>query len=173
MPRRLFQGRSRGFTMIELLVVIVIIGILAAVAIPNYAGAQDKSRNASVQSNMRLIQQAIEVWGADINHRYPAALKTAVEGHAFVGGGEDYLPNDTYPPTPWGTQQAAGTALACDDTPDNHVYASELGNRLDPVSTASFGAIGFSTTSTEGQYMLGGTGKRGNNPMRVLTLKNF
>lgn len=163
----------RGFTMIELLVVVVIIGILAAVAIPNYAGAQDKSRNANVQNNLRIVQQAIEVWGSDINNHYPATLRTSVDGHAFIGGSEDYLPNDTYPPTPWGTQQAVNTSLACDDTPNDHVYANELGNRLDPVSTASYGAIAYSNTSTEGQYLIGGTGKRGNHPVRVLTLKNF
>ncbi|MEB3299372.1 MAG: type II secretion system protein [Candidatus Sericytochromatia bacterium] len=172
MTRRPQRRLPAGFTMIELLVVIVIIGLLAAVAIPNFAGAQDKSRNANVQANLHIVEQAIEIWGADISHNYPARTDTAVEGHALLGTGDNYLSADKYPPTPWETQQAANVSLPFDNVPNNHVYSVQ-GIRNNPDSTASYGAICYSNTTTQGQYQLGATGKKGNNPMRVLTLKNF
>ena len=52
--------RIRGFTLLEIIVMIVIIGIMVAVAIPNFSGAQDRSRNSGVQHNLHLIQQALE-----------------------------------------------------------------------------------------------------------------
>ena len=55
----------RGFTIIELLVVVVIIGILAAIAIPKFAMTKDKARMASVKSDLRNTMTAEEAYFAD------------------------------------------------------------------------------------------------------------
>ncbi len=54
-----------GFTLIELLIVIVIIGILAAIAIPKFGSTKDKSRLASVRSDVRNIMTAEEAYFFD------------------------------------------------------------------------------------------------------------
>ncbi len=166
--------RSRGFTLVEIIVMIVIIGIMVAVAIPNFSGAQDRSRNSGVQHNLHLIQQALEEYGSEVSQHYPDKL--SIE---FVGHNNDFLPGDTYPATPWNKQQQNGADLAYDEAKNGFVYKGEDGKIEDPVSTASYGAISWGiglegkSVGRSQQYVLAGNGKRGKNPMRVLTVKNF
>jgi type IV pilus assembly protein PilA len=54
-----------GFTLLELLVVVAIIGLLTAIAIPQYAAYRDKARIALVQADLRNIQLAMELLAND------------------------------------------------------------------------------------------------------------
>lgn len=64
---------ERGFTLVELLVVITIIGILAAIAIPNMTRMRDKARETEVKANLHVIQEAVERYYTNENE-YPPYL---------------------------------------------------------------------------------------------------
>lgn len=67
----------RGFTLIEVLVVVAIIGILASLLMVNFSQARDSAKNKSIRAGMGEIQLALEVYKAQ-NRRYPAAITDLV-----------------------------------------------------------------------------------------------
>jgi type IV pilus assembly protein PilA len=66
---RLKKGDQKGFTLVELLIVIAIIAILAAIAIPQFAAYRTRGLNSAAQSDLRNFRTTIEAYFAD-NQKY-------------------------------------------------------------------------------------------------------
>jgi general secretion pathway protein G len=90
---------SRGFTLVEILIVVVILGILAAIVVPQFANASSSAQSSSLKGSLQVIRSQLELYHAQHNSTYPTldqlddawnvlTSQTNAEGNA----GTDYGP---------------------------------------------------------------------------------
>lgn len=134
------RARQQGFSLIEIMVVVVIIGILAALIVPRLMDRPDQARVVAARQDIAALMQALKLFKLD-NGRYPSAeqgLQALVKPPQ--GGGAmpvtpylDRLPND-----PWGhpyQYQIPGThgdidvfSLGADSKPGGDVGNADIGS---------------------------------------------
>ena len=69
--------KRRGFTLIELMVVLTVIGLLLAIVVPDYVGRVRRAEEAVLQENLTIMRDALDKHFADVG-RYPASLEELV-----------------------------------------------------------------------------------------------
>jgi len=97
--------RSRGFTLVEIMVVVVILGILASLIVPRVLGRTDEARAVAAKQDVAAVMQALKLYRLD-NGRYPTtdqglqALLAKPQTQPVPTNWKQYL--DKLPKDPWG-----------------------------------------------------------------------
>ena len=74
------KGRRSGFTLVELLLVVCILGILAAVVIPNIMGHDEEARRTATRTSIGAIEQAVQIFAMRHNGKLPDTLEELTAG---------------------------------------------------------------------------------------------
>jgi general secretion pathway protein G len=136
------KRRSAGFTLIEILVVVAILGIIVAISVVNYLNAIGRARQRRSMSDMRSLATAIESYATDLNSYPPASAFVLPAGLSLptlnLGNARPYLQPTYMKMVPmvdgWNSWFLYGTTAARSD------YAlRSAGQGGEPQTTASFG----------------------------------
>ena len=114
--------RMGGFTIVELLVVIVVIAILVALTLPNLFGLQRRARDDTRKNDIKNVQQQLETYFHDEN-AYPDALADLVPDYLAAVPSDPQGNAYTYTPAP------AGCTTAC----QTYTLSADLENDNDPA----------------------------------------
>ncbi len=156
----------RGFTLVELLVVVVIIGILAAISLANFVGAQNKAKNAAIKGNMRTIQIASEAYSTDSGGAYATdatgtLLNYLPSGSNTITGGQ----KGTMPINPLTGKASSIADAGISDSKALQTMRNSSGGKGvapsgDPAYSQVDGGSSYAVTGTdsEGNYILSSSG---------------
>ena len=86
--------RTSGFTLIELMIVVAIIGILAAIAIPKFANLIRQSSEGATKGNLGALRSALSIYYGDNTGVYPLQIATLAANGTYLGT----IPNSNEPP---------------------------------------------------------------------------
>jgi prepilin-type N-terminal cleavage/methylation domain-containing protein len=77
------RKRETGFTLVELIIVVAILGILAAIVLPEFQGHVQKAKEAAAKDSLRILREAIERYAADHNGIPPGYLNNNATSTPF------------------------------------------------------------------------------------------
>jgi type IV pilus assembly protein PilA len=108
-----FWSSERGFTLVELMVVVAVIGVLATIAIPLYANVLARGRIAKAQADSRSMASAVGVFGAHMG-TIPAALAQLTSSVTNAQGNRagPFLNSMPIPPGGWAAYAYTANVLA-------------------------------------------------------------
>ena len=118
----------RGFTLIEILIVVVILGILAAVVVPQFTNAADDANDAAVRSQLQTLRGQIELYRAQNTPSDPSLVST--QWTQLIDG--DYLMGPPINPLSGTSTVAASAAsgIACENLPGERLEPTDITTSL-------------------------------------------
>ena len=134
------SGNGRGFTLVELLVVIVVLAVLAAIVLPKFMDSGTRSKEAALRSDLKLVRNAVALFQTDCGS-YPASLSALTATTAPAKGKDNAGVDANITAANWHgpylqsvpTDPVSGTAFTYSTTSGSvgTVTASATGNGLD------------------------------------------
>jgi prepilin-type N-terminal cleavage/methylation domain-containing protein len=142
------RDNQSGFTLIELMIVVVIIGILAAIAVPAFTHFRDKAREAQVKSNCHTVQLLTEDFAAQNDGVYPIGLADPLPDSRTL---TDFLPGSHLLLNPWSNARSEPRDGA-PALPGEVGFLPHLTNGIpDGYSIQGYGGDGIVLTVSNGQ----------------------
>ncbi len=105
------KNKKSGFTLVEIMIVVAIIGLLAAIAIPSFLNARTRSQTSACQNNLRQLSGAKDQYALDHNNTVPALgdmIPTYIKATPVCPAGGTYTVN------------ALGTDATCSESANGH-----------------------------------------------------
>ena len=147
------RNRQSGFTLVEILIVVVILGILAAIVIPQFTNASESAKSSSLTSQLQTIRSQLELYQVQHNGSYPTLAqlqaswgvmtsKTDVDGTINTAGA--YGPYLQQPPK--NPIENSSTVAAAGAAGVGWVYDAATGGIKACMSSAKATALGLPTT---------------------------
>jgi prepilin-type N-terminal cleavage/methylation domain-containing protein len=144
----LISRKRKGFTLIELMIVIAIIAILAAILVPNFIRARAQGQLTACKSNLKNIGTAMEMYSTDNSGRYPSAMGSLTPNYLKVIPTCPSRGSDTYTGSFTSTSNPDSYTIYCNGS--NHAGASVSPNYPQ-------GAYAGTTHEAKSMYLRPGT----------------